>query len=846
MGFRGSSIRRKIVALLIVPLLSLTGIWAFTTVLTTGEANRMFTVATAVDEIGYPVEEVVEKLQEERRQTLLHLADPAHADMALLRRYWGATDRVVNVVRENALKEDVLDAVGPTSGRQLNEVLDTFWRVETVRSAVEHGSDDRTEAYAAYNELIDQCFELLTALPAADTVELDQQARAVVNLFRVRELLAREDALLGSGLVANGGLTAKETRQFVDLVAQRSLLIAVSAPMLPEEDRARHESFWDGKASAELRKAEDRADVGRRMTARAWDRTAADALDHLQRLNDRTADRYQERVGPVARNIILKVVAGGVLGLLAVLASVFVSVRIGRGLVRDLRRLSQEAHDASDVRLPAVMRRLSSGEKVDVDAEMPPREFPGNEMGEVGRALDSLQRAAVTAAAKQAELRAGVSEVFVNLARRSQVLLHRQLTLLDTMERRAEDTDELADLFRLDHLTTRMRRHAEGLVILSGAAPARQWRKPVRLVDVVRAAAAEVEDYERVEVRRLPRLFVKGPAVADLTHLLAELLENATVFSPPHTAVQVIGERVPSGFVLQIHDRGLGMAGEALADANERLAETPDFELSDTDRLGLFVVSRLARRQHVRVSLQPSPYGGTTAVVLLPESVLTDEEPETDGSGLRLDRAQLAARKRLSEAERTGELELVEVIPLQETLEEPLGGEPSSRGGLRLPRDGRAAEPVAEPTAGPPAGHAAEPAAKHPAEPAAEHTAVPDHGADEAAPARPAAGTQHTPAGLPRRVRQANLAHQLKNAPATGSATRRSGGTEAADPGSRDAEEVRNKMASLQHGWQRGREETDFAEPDAGRDADTGAVPREAPGGARTGTVHATTKVDDR
>lgn len=143
-------------------------------------------------------------------------------------------------------------------------------------------------------------------------------------------------------------------------------------------------------------------------------------------------------------------------------------------------------------------------------------------------------------------------------------------------------------------------------------------------MDVVRAAVAEVEDYERIEVRRLPRLAVDGPAVSDLTHLIAELLENATVFSPPHTAVQVLGERVANGYTLEIHDRGLGMASDLLLEANLRLAETPEFELSDTDRLGLFVVSRLAQRQQVRVSLQPSPYGGTTAVVFLPGTLLTE------------------------------------------------------------------------------------------------------------------------------------------------------------------------------------------------------------------------------
>ncbi|MEU6162361.1 nitrate- and nitrite sensing domain-containing protein [Streptomyces sp. NPDC047130] len=820
MGFRGTSIRRKIVALLIVPLVSLTGIWAFTSVLTTTEANRMFTVATAVEEIGYPVEEVIVTLQAERRQALVHLASPESSNIHLVTDSWGPTDDAMEEVRGNAAKEEVREALGPTSSRHLDQVLDTFWAVETARSAVDRGAADRVKAYESYNKLIDECFELLTALPAADTVELDQQARAVVNLFRLREMMAREDALLGSALLA-GGPSDKEVLQITDLTAQRSMLKEVSLPMLPQTDRARHEKYWEGEAATALRKAELRArDGDGRMTARAWDDTAGTALAELQKLNDETADRYQDRVGPVARNIILKVVAGAILGLLAVLVSVVVSVRIGRGLVRDLRGLSREAHEASDVRLPGVMRRLSGGEKIDVEAEIPAREFPENEMGEVGRALNSLQRAAVQAAVKQAELRAGVAEVFVNLARRSQVLLHRQLTLLDTMERRAEDTDELADLFRLDHLTTRMRRHAEGLVILSGAAPARQWRKPVRLMDVVRAAAAEVEDYERVEVRRLPRLFVKGPAVADLTHLLAELLENATVFSPPHTAVQVIGERLPTGFVLQIHDRGLGMAGDALADANRRLAETPDFELSDTDRLGLFVVSRLARRQHVRVTLQPSPYGGTTAVVLLPESLLTDEGPETDGSGLRLEGA---ARKRLSEAERTGELELVELGPIQETAEAPLGGELPRRGGS-LPTRGEAD-----------------------AEPATEHAAVPDEEGQggPGGPVRPEVEPPRTPGGLPRRVRQANLAPQLKEPPAEAAGQRARSRAQA--PDTRDADEVRDRMSSLQNGWRRGRAENDSAETEAGRDAGPGSAYREAPGGVPTEPVAAaTTKVDDR
>ncbi|MFI1420761.1 nitrate- and nitrite sensing domain-containing protein [Streptomyces sp. NPDC020731] len=656
MRFRGKSIRRKIVALLLVPLLSLTTIWAFTTVLTGREASHLFDVSSVMEEVGYPVEDTVRVLQQERRQTLVYLADPRASDgLAALRRSRSATDDAVAGVRRSAANADVREAMHGDSG-ELSAVMDSFEGIESLRRSVEDGTVNRSQALDLYNRLVDPCYILLANLHVVDDVELDKQYRALVNLARARELLSREDALLGSALIV-GKLSRAEVRDISDLVAQRTLMYDAGLPQLPASERDRYEAFWKNAASAPLRVGEEAAvssgtGTPRGITAKGWDIAAGNVLSELGALNDQAADRYQDRVRPVAVDVIAQAVIAGVLGLIALLVSLVLSVRVGRGLIRDLRQLRLEAHEASGVRLPSVMRRLSAGEQVDVETEVPRLEYDKNEMGEVGQALNTLQRAAVEAAVKQAELRAGVSEVFVNLARRSQVLLHKQLTLLDTMERRTEDTEELADLFRLDHLTTRMRRHAEGLVILSGAAPSRQWRKPVQLMDVVRASVAEVEDYERIEVRRLPRVAVTGPAVADLTHLVAELLENATVFSPPHTAVQVLGERVANGFTLEIHDRGLGMAADALLDANLRLAETPEFELSDTDRLGLFVVSRLAQRQNVRVSLQPSPYGGTTAVVFIPDALLTDDVPDTNGVGFRLDRPRRSTDREPEESRR--------------------------------------------------------------------------------------------------------------------------------------------------------------------------------------------------
>ncbi|MFC8434405.1 nitrate- and nitrite sensing domain-containing protein [Streptomyces sp. NPDC057253] len=711
MRFRGKSIRRKIVALLLVPLVSLIAVWGFATVLTGREVAQLYQVSTVTEKLGYPIEDTVRVLQQERRQSLVYLADPRASDaLTALRDTRNASDDAIAKFRRSAHDPDVRDGLDQDDDERLTAVLDAFDGIDSLRRGVEEGTVSRLQALDQYNRLVDPAYALLATLDGVDSVELDKQARALVNITRARELLSREDALLGSSLVV-GKLTHDEIRDVSDLVAQRTLMYDVSLAVLPTSERERYERFWKNAGTAPLRSAEQSvatAEPGtfNKVGAKSWDAAAGTALDELAKLDDQAGDRLQDRVRPDAMAVIIKAAAVGVLGLIALLFSLILSVRVGRTLIRDLRQLRLEAHEASGVRLPSVMRRLSVGEQVDVETEVPRLEYDKNEMGEVGQALNTLQRAAVEAAVKQAELRAGVSEVFVNLARRSQVLLHKQLTLLDTMERRTEDTDELADLFRLDHLTTRMRRHAEGLVILSGAAPSRQWRKPVQLMDVVRAAVAEVEDYERIEVRRLPRVAVTGPAVADLTHLVAELLENATVFSPPHTAVQVVGERVANGFTLEIHDRGLGMAADALLDANLRLAETPEFELSDTDRLGLFVVSRLAQRQNVRVSLQPSPYGGTTAVVFIPDALLTDDVPDTNGIGFRLDRPQPSKEAELEAAQRVsltrgpaplpgmpptildGPVELEAPVDLDALTDFPgvLDSEDSERGGLFRPR----------------------------------------------------------------------------------------------------------------------------------------------------------------
>ncbi|MFE3722925.1 nitrate- and nitrite sensing domain-containing protein [Streptomyces cyaneofuscatus] len=984
MRFRGKSIRRKIVALLLVPLVSLTGLWVLATYVTGRQASELMSVSTTVDKVAGPLEEAVRVVQAERRQTLVFLADPRASDaLPLLLGQRADTDRIVAEVRDSAQQNDVREALDAEARTRLDAILSAVDGLDSLRESVEKRTIGRAKALDFYNGLVDPAYRFLNGLHTTDNGSLDKQMRALVGISRAREMLSREDALVASSLIA-GRFTTAELRQISGLVAQRELLYEVSLENLPAAERRRVQQFWSSPDAEPLRTAEDTliaAGPTKRPGAvdtERWQAAAVPVLDRLAGDSTEMGNRFQDRAEPAGYRVLAQAGIAGVLGFLALIISIFVSVRIGRELVRDLSRLRKDAHEVSGVRLPSVMRRLASGEQVDVETEAPHLTYERDEIGQVGQALNTLQRAAVEAAVKQADMRRGVSEVFVNLARRNQVLLHRQLTLLDTMERRTENSDELADLFRLDHLTTRMRRHAEGLVILSGAAPSRQWRKPIQLMDVVRAAVAEVEDYERIEVRRLPRIGVGGPAVADLTHLIAELLENATVFSPPHTAVQVHGERVSNGFTLEIHDRGLGMPPEVLLDANLRLAETPDFELSDTDRLGLFVVSRLAQRQNVRVSLQKSPYGGTTAVVFIPAALLTDA-PDTHGTGFRLDRrAERAIASGRTDGDAPsadgtpsggdrragGRSAVLAPVPTGLTgpavldgpveLEAPVGpldltgdrldraSDPaldpalgpvldgvsdledteSERGGIfrardlrrddgrdprreddRSPRgdDGRdrrrstgreqhqqardhgegptaevrpmrPAGPVPLPRRTPPTlvtdrgrrvddqsqdrdrpqdqdRDAAEPPATAPRTPtgpvahttpwaarAAQRTPAPLRTTDplsttearpESTPAQNGPTAPDTVGGLPRRVRQASLAHQLREESADRTSHRAP--VDTVDDYDRDADEVRNRMASLQRGWQRGRRQN--AEDTHDATGPEGTAPGTTPGG---------------
>ncbi|MFF0011475.1 nitrate- and nitrite sensing domain-containing protein [Streptomyces sp. NPDC005374] len=317
-------------------------------------------------------------------------------------------------------------------------------------------------------------------------------------------------------------------------------------------------------------------------------------------------------------------IANAALVLTAILVAFLLANWVARTMSTSMRRLSTSAHEIAEQRLPALLTQLTRAIPGRVDAQVATIPITTtDEIGEVARAFDHVHREAVRLAAEQALLRANINTIFSNLARRNQSLIERQLALITSLEGKEADPDQLSNLFRLDHLATRVRRNGENLLVLGGETPAQQWDQPLPLVDVIRAAASEVEQYERVQLSGVPEAQIHGRAVTDLVHLLAELLENATTFSSPHSMVQVTAARLPDGrIMIEMHDSGIGLPPEELADINHHLADPPTVDVAISQRMGLYVVGRLADRHGIRVQLRPSNGGqGITALAMLPDTI---------------------------------------------------------------------------------------------------------------------------------------------------------------------------------------------------------------------------------
>ena len=643
------SIRAKILTLLLLPVVPLLAMWMFTTSATLGPAVNLFTAVTNLQSAGQPSAALVDELQDERGLSMAY-AGGRHdaATKAAISAARTKTDAAVAALHRNTGTAAFRDAESDLTRGYLDVLSAALARLPAVRAGI-----DRTttpdEVMTYYDGTIDDAFGLYGSITGIDDHDLARQAATVVGLMQAREMFTREDAIV-TGAVAARRLTPEAYQMLVGAIGTQRYLYQQATRFLPADDQRGYQATLSSVVFTQLRGLEDQLSVraGTKtglptgFKATAW-RSDFDTVNgELKALESTESQRTIAATKPAGERIVVRLAVAGGIGLLVLIALIIVSVRIARGIIARVHGLRTDALTLARDRLPGVVARLRRGEAVDVSTESPTLAYGHDELGQLGEAFSRAQRTAIASAVQEAELRNGLNEVFLNIARRSQTLLHRQLALLDDMERRVTDPDDLAELFRIDHLATRMRRHAEDLVILAGATPGRGWRYPVAFVDVLRAAAAEVELYTRISVRTLPDLALAGRAVGDTVHLIAELLENATTFSPPETQVTVSAQVVPHGCAIEIEDRGIGMTAEEIEAANVRLATPSDFHPSHSSRLGLFVVARLAARHGIRVTLQSSPYGGVTAIVLLPPEIVVAEpetaelEPAISGTGARM------------------------------------------------------------------------------------------------------------------------------------------------------------------------------------------------------------------
>ncbi|QBI55072.1 sensor histidine kinase [Streptomonospora litoralis] len=631
------TIRRQLTRIVLIPSISFLVLWAAMAAVETAQAGSLLlSVASGRDGIA-AVDRLADDLRAERRLTQIHLGDP---DDAETRRALADQRERTDAAARRVAGEPALTWRGePLPGARAFAPQSD--RLAALRAAADRPGADRVRTLTGYSDLIEETSEATAALLRP----LEQGAGAsgaalARRLITAHEQFARSDALL-AGAIAAGGMEYQETAHFTYLTAsyrdtlaetsdemngatlrRRNALVAsepwTSAERFSRSVVTRPPIDQEGSGPASWN---TEIDVG----AQEWNRAATAAEPAMARMVAAQIDRTVDSAWTAAVHRLALGAAGSAVTLLAGIAAIVAASRSSRKLTARLRRLRDDALSLADSRLPTIASRARTGRRVDVTAELPRLDYGADELGQVADAFNTAQRTAVGAAVKEAEIRRGANRVFLGIAYRNQALVQRQLRVLDEIEADEEDPGALRRLFDLDHLTTRARRYADNLIILGGAGSARRWREPLPLADVLRGAITETEEFGRVRLTSAPRARLSGAAVADIVHLLAELIENATQFSPHTSAVDVNCGRVNGGIAVEIEDRGLGLTDRGYAEADRVLGEAPDFDvmaLPEEPRLGLFVVARLAARHGVAVRLRPSPYGGTSATVVVPDRLV--------------------------------------------------------------------------------------------------------------------------------------------------------------------------------------------------------------------------------
>jgi signal transduction histidine kinase len=774
-----TSIRTRVLAIVLVPsaALLITGTSVAGYLISEGLKARDFSgyLGQAID----PLVEFVSVVQDERSISLRALGGDPEAQ-AGLQAQRDTTNAVLAKITELA---GVVQNLNPDAVSQSNAAFAELSKQLTLlRQGVDVHQARAADVDAFYTGLAGVIITGLegTVRTTPDAATAAEETTAV-DLFWVTDQHSRAVGLAAGG-VPHGELGDSERLVVAQLTGAYRNQLAALTTRLTDTEKARYDRLIASDAWKTATAVEDGLAQRGELDIPSSDWLAAEkevSTELLGLWGDHF--RHAEALAEDSANTLLmqSVLAGSLVLVLSVVAFL-IAVRLANALVRRLRRLRTNTLELAGERLPSMVRRIGDGEEVDVDAELVRVDHGTDEIGQVAEAFETAQRTAVAAAAAEAQTRGGFNKVFLDIAHRSQVVVHRQLEVLDVAESKQGDPEHLELLFQLDHLATYARRNAENLLILGGGQAGRKWRTPVALEEIVRSAISETEDFARVSAVRLPDVKVLGNVVADLIHLLAELVDNATSFSPPDSPVTVRGNLVGKGAVVEVEDQGLGISFEERERLNETLRNPPDFQamaLAGQRHLGLFVTGQLAKRHGISVSLQESAYGGIKAIVLVPSSATEPEgaeSPQQASSGP----APRPGRHHASRPNFTPQPVEDPVPRLSRTADErpPLwpGEELTQR--ITLPEALSSFEPF------------------EPVTPVVDaEPPLPAHAARERQPSP--APRERPP--LPRRQRQANLVPQLQMDAQAAPKTRQRR--------TRTPEEAHNSMSSFQRGTREGR-----------------------------------------
>lgn len=636
-ALRNWRISTRLVSLLALPVITATSLGALRINSSLDEIQQLDNMKL-LTEMTKQATELAAALQEERDKSAGPLAHGAKASDYTVKGAREKTDRVYRNFLQGT--QDLNDTDGEKGllgvRHSAVQITQQLQGINDVRKKAFTDKGSTSQTVEAYSQLVEQLLKLSQDMAqATSNPDMIQRTRSLAAFSSAKEYASVQRAIIAAALPANDSEYGKisETDRTFGLSANEkerselqtfSKIYAGNAGELTKPIDGGNPAV---KAANEYAKRVLEQEGGIKLqdkrSYKDWVDADTTKIDAMAKIELTLLGEMEQKARELRNESEQSAILNGALILLVLGVSLVGAFVVARSMIRSLRRLQDTATKVAQDRLPELVKQLSESDPQDVDTSV---ESVGvhsrDEIGQVAAAFDDVHREAVRLAAEQALLRGNVNAMFTNLSRRSQGLIQRQLSLISELESREADPDQLSSLFKLDHLATRMRRNGENLLVLAGEEPGRRWTRPVPLVDVLRAAASEVEQYERIELSSVPATEVAGRVVNDLVHLLAELLENATSFSSPQTKVKVTGHALPDGRVLiEIHDTGIGLSPEDLAAINERLASPPTVDVSVSRRMGLFVVGRLSQRHGIRIQLRPSDSGGTTALVMLPVDV---------------------------------------------------------------------------------------------------------------------------------------------------------------------------------------------------------------------------------